>query len=84
MQREQAAVSMSQLRARLDFVAHNGGVQIPHGQTFVLERWQPRVYPQSVDWGQYGRGPQVQMGQLSDGFRLQLSPLTQADGATMD
>ncbi|MCA9167950.1 MAG: hypothetical protein KDB23_09795 [Planctomycetales bacterium] len=84
MPREDAAVLLAMLRSRIDFREHNSGVQIPHGQSHVLERWQPRVYRQSVDWGQLGRGPQIQMGQLQEGYRLQLNPLAHADHQTMD
>lgn len=86
LSKEQAALLLAQLRPRVDFREHNSGqIQIAHGQSHVIERWQPRPYPQSVQITP-GRAPgyQVQMGEISEGFSLQIIPLAASNGRMMD
>lgn len=86
IRKEDAAVLMGHLRQRVDFRQHTArSVLITHGQSHRIERWQPRSYPQSV-FRTPDRYPgfQVQSGQIQEGYRLQLSPLMQADGKMVD
>lgn len=86
--RENAALLMAHLRQRVDYREHNSSqTQIGHGQMHLLERWQPRTYRQSVSSGpaQLGTGGyQIQLGELREGYRLQLSPLATEDRQMMD
>jgi hypothetical protein len=83
---ENAARLTAQLRSLVAYRIHNShNVQIAHGQTHSIERWQPRTYPERLQHTPTTYpGYQVLTGQLQEGFSLELSPLALADGRTME
>ncbi len=85
LSRENAAVLVGELRQRGDYrenVIPN--LQIQSGQTEIIPRTRPRVYPRSVRQISYFPGFEVVNGQIEEGFALQLSPLMSLDGKTCD
>ena len=81
LSREHASLLLAKLRQRVDFRQHNlSPIQIGHGQTHSIKRWQPRSYPQSVQLTP-GRFPgyQVQSGQIHEGYALKISPLAERE-----
>lgn len=84
--RESYLLLMAHLRQRVDVQEHNSAtVQIAHGQSHQIQRYQPRSYPQSVERtpDRYP-GYQLQMGQIQEGFSLRISPLLTTDARTVD
>ncbi len=84
--REDSAMLVAGLRQRFDVREHNSGnLQIAHGQTHTIERWVPRSYRHAVTRtpDRYP-GYQVEMGQMQEGYSLQISPLAERDGRSMD
>jgi hypothetical protein len=86
LSQENAARLTAQLRTLVAYRLHNShNVQIAHGQTHSIERWQPRTYPERLQLTPTTYpGYQVAMGQLQEGFSLELSPLATADGRAME
>ena len=79
LKRENAALLVSHLRQRADVREHNSSrLQIPHGQSQTIERWQPRTYPKTVQAtpNRYP-GYELKMGQIREGFSLRISPLAE-------
>jgi hypothetical protein len=86
LSRENAARLGAQLRSLMEYRVHNSdNVQIGHAQTHVIERWQPRTYPErfQITPTNYP-GYQLLMGQIQEGFSLELSPLAMSDGRSME
>jgi hypothetical protein len=83
---ENAARLGAQLRSLIEYRVHNSAnVQIGHGQTHVIERWQPRSYPERLQPTPTSYpGYQVLMSQIQEGFSLELSPLAVSDGSSME
>jgi hypothetical protein len=86
LSRENAARLGAQLRSLVEYRVHNSdNVQIGHAQTHVVERWQPRTYPERLQLTPTNYpGYQVLMGQIQEGFSLELSPLALSDGRSME
>jgi hypothetical protein len=86
LSRENAARLGAQLRSLMEYRVHNSeNVQIGHAQTHVIERWQPHSYPERLQVTPTNYpGYQVLMGQIQEGFSLELSPLAMSDGSLME
>ncbi len=86
LSKENAAVLIGQLRKRTDFREHNSpNVLIHNGQSHTISRTTPRNYIRSVRvkrdaWP----GHEMDMGQMQEGYSLQVSPLMSLDGNTID
>lgn len=86
LSKENAAVLLGQLRKRTDFREHNSpNLLIQNGQSSTVARTTPRSYIRSVRirrdvWP----GHELEMGQIDEGFSLQISPLVSLDGNTID
>ena len=86
LSKENAAVLIGQLRKRTDFHEHNSpNILIQNGQSYTITRTTPRNYVRSVrlkpsTWPGY----ELEMGQMQEGYSLQISPLMSLDGTTID
>jgi hypothetical protein len=84
--KEHAAVLLGQLRKRTDYREHNSpNLLIQNGQSYTITRTTPRNFVRSVRrrpdvWP----GHELAMGQMQEGFSLQISPLMSLDGNTVD
>ncbi|MFV1966175.1 MAG: hypothetical protein ACC628_12190 [Pirellulaceae bacterium] len=84
--KENAAVLINELRKRTDFREYNSpNVLVHNGQTQTISRLQPRHYTRSVRT-RNGAFPsyELEMGQIQEGFSLQISPLLSLDERTVD
>ncbi|HUG92364.1 MAG TPA: hypothetical protein VML55_16110, partial [Planctomycetaceae bacterium] len=76
--KENAAIAMAELRKRTDFEEHSApNLMIQNGQTHSLSRMRPRSFVRSVGFQQQSLagGPEMQMGQVNEGYSLTISPL---------
>ncbi|MCO6455945.1 MAG: hypothetical protein J5I93_11660, partial [Pirellulaceae bacterium] len=86
LSKENAAVLLAQLRQRTDFQEHNSPrVLIQNGQTQTISRLRPRTYARNVvpregAWPSFD----LQMGQVQEGYTLELSPLLSTDSRVVD
>jgi hypothetical protein len=84
--KENTAVLVGELLKRTDCREHNSpNLLIHNGQSHTISRMRPRNYVRSVRlrpgaWP----GHELQMGQVQEGYSLQLSPLLSADASTID
>lgn len=86
LSKEHAAMLLGQLKQRSDFrEQHSPNGLVQNGQAFTITRTTPKNYVRSVRMQQnVWPGHQVEMGQLQEGFSLQISPLFSLDGNTVD
>ena len=86
MTKENAAIVMSELRKRADFQEHSApNLMIHNGQSQALSRIRPRSFVRSVGFQQnLGAGPELQMGQVNEGYSLTISPLLSLDQRAVD
>jgi hypothetical protein len=86
LSKENAAVLLAQLRKRTDYREHNSpSVLVQNGQSHTVTRTTPRNFVRSVRlrpdvWP----GHELDMGQLQEGYSLQISPLMALDGTAID
>jgi len=84
--KENAAVLMSELSKRTDFRQYNSPqLVIPNGQLQNITRTRPRPYYRGVQpsaTSLLANG--IQIGQVEEGFSMELSPLLSVDGRTID
>jgi hypothetical protein len=86
LSKENAAILIGQLARRTDYREHNSpNMLIQNGQAHTIARITPRNFLKSVRirpdvWP----GHELEMGQLQEGFSLQLSPLMSLDNNTVD
>lgn len=84
MSRENAAILINDLRKRSDFKEHaSPTVPVPNGQTLPLTRRTPRNYRKTFAPTADGLIAPV-MGQIDEGYTLEISPLMSADGEVLD
>lgn len=83
--KEDAALLLDALRKRSDYREHNApNLVISNGQSETLVRKRPRSYTKGLMLKQEWPFHDVEMGQVEEGFGLQISPLVAADGRTID
>jgi hypothetical protein len=84
--KEHAAVLLAQLRNRTDFREYSSpNLLIPNGQSHTVSRMTPKNYVRSVKMrADVWPGHELDMGQLQEGFSLQISPLMSRDGSTVE
>jgi hypothetical protein len=85
--RERAAVLLDGLRNRADYREHNTpSMVIQSGQMHTIERTRPMAYIRDLIPRTTGIVPgfDLDMGQVQEGFTMQLSPLMSADGRFND
>ena len=81
--KEDAAIVMAELKKRTDFQQHNSPtVAIHNGQSHILTRRRPTNYIRGIQ--QVWPGQQFDMGQVDEGYSLEISPLFTLDGAYID
>lgn len=84
LSRENAALLVNDLRKRSDFREHASPVvPVPNGQTLPLTRRSPRAYRKTFAPSAEGFVAPV-MGQIDEGYSLEISPLMSADGEVID
>jgi hypothetical protein len=86
LSKENAAVLLGQLRKRTDYREHNSpSVLIQNGQPYTIARTTPRNFVRAVRMRpDVWPGHELEMGQLQEGYTLQISPLLSLDGETID
>jgi hypothetical protein len=86
LSKENAAILLADLRKRTDFREHNSpNLVIHNGQSQTISRLRPRSYVHSVQLRENTfPGYELQMGQIQEGYSLQISPLLSMDGQTVD
>ncbi len=86
LSKENAAVLKAELEKRTDFSEHNAPtVMIHNGQSHTLARTRPKNYVRAVNMlANTWPGHTMEMGQIDEGYSLQLSPLMSLDGASID
>lgn len=84
--KENAAILINELRKRVDVREHNSpNMLIQNGQSQTISRLQPRHYVRSVRMRDNTfPGYELEMGQIQEGFSLQISPLLSLDERTVD
>jgi len=84
--KENAAILINELRKRVDVREHNSpNMLIQNGQSQTITRLQPRHYVRSVRMHENSfPGYELEMGQIQEGFSLQISPLLSLDERTVD
>ena len=77
---------LADLAKRTDYLEHSSpNLLIHNGQSHTISRMRPRNYVRTVRTrNDAWPGHELQMGQVEEGFSLQLSPLVSRDGATID
>ena len=86
LSKEEAAVLLGELRRRNDYREHSTpDLLIHNGQQEVIEQRRPQKYVRSVIYRQNTwPGYELDVGQLFEGFSLQLTPLMSRNGRTVD
>ncbi|MEM8679499.1 MAG: hypothetical protein AAGF97_09125, partial [Planctomycetota bacterium] len=86
MSREDAAVVLDDLRRRSDFREHSSpNLVIRNGEDHEIKRQRPLTYVKGMNRDQLGAaGYRMEMGQVDEGFALNLSPLLSLDRTTID
>ncbi len=86
LSKENAAVLLSQLKQRTDYIEHNSPRLVIHnGQSQSISRTRPRNYVRSVAMrANASSGYELEPGQIQEGFSLQISPLFSLDSQLMD
>jgi hypothetical protein len=84
--KENAAVLLNELRKRTDFREYNSpNVLVHNGQSQTISRLQPRHFTRSVRIRDNALPSyELEMGQIQEGFSLQISPLLSLDERTVD
>jgi hypothetical protein len=84
--KENAAILLNELRKRTDFREYNSpNVLVHNGQSQTISRLQPRHFTRSVRIRNNAfPSYELEMGQIQEGFSLQISPLLSLDGRTVD
>lgn len=83
--KEDAALLLDSLRKRSDYREHNApNLVINNGQSETLVRKRPRSYTKGILLKQEWPFHDIEMGQVEEGFALQISPLVAADSRTID
>ena len=84
--KEDAAVFVSELSRRSDYREFNSpSLAIQNGQTHEITRSRPQTYAQSVAVRPgVGAGYELIMGQVEEGYSVQLSPLLSVDEELVD
>ena len=86
MSKEDAAILVANLRKRIDFREHSSpNLLIHNGQAQTLNRTRPRSYVKAVRLLENSfPAHQLEMGQIDEGYSLQISPLLSLDERTVD
>ena len=86
LSKENAAILINELRKRTDFREHNSpNLVIHNGQSQTIARTRPRNYVHSVLLRENTfPGFEMEMGQIQEGYSLQISPLLSLDERTVD
>jgi hypothetical protein len=84
LSRENAALLLSQLKARSDMREQGAPVEIASGQSQTLTRTQPRQYTKSVQLKREYPFYDLVLGKIDEGYSLEISPLAALDGQTME
>lgn len=86
LSKENATILLTELRKRTDCREHNSPNLIIHnGQSQTITRTRPRNYVHSVHLRENAfPGYEMEMGQIQEGFSLQISPLLSLDQKTVD
>ncbi len=86
LSKESAVMLINDLRARPDFREQsNPNVVIQNGQSTTLSQLKPRNYARSVRLRENSLpGYELEMGQVQEGYSLQISPLMSRDQRTVD
>jgi hypothetical protein len=84
--KENAAIMLAELRKRSDFKEHSApNLLIHNGQPHILSSIRPRNYVRSVfATPSVPPGYQLEMGQVEEGYSLEICPLLETDGSTAD
>jgi hypothetical protein len=84
--KENAAIILSELRKRSDYKEHSApNLLIHNGQLHTLSSIRPRSYVRSAfATPQIPPGYQLEMGQVEEGYSLDICPLIETDGSTAD
>jgi hypothetical protein len=86
LSKENAALLIAEVRKRTDFREHNSpNLVIHNGQSQTISRTRPRNYVRSVQLRDGALpGYEMEMGQIQEGYSLQISPLMSLDEQTVD
>ena len=86
LSKEEAAVLLNDLRQRNDYREYgNPDLLIHNGQQETIEHFSPQRYVRSVIYRQSTwPGYELDVGEIQEGFSLQLTPLMSPDGRTVD
>jgi hypothetical protein len=86
MQTEDAALLMADLRRRTDFREHSSpNLLVANGESTVVSATRAKSYIRDVVLRPGGwPGFETQVGQIDEGFSLELNPLLSLDGTTID
>ena len=86
LSKEEAAVLLNDLRQRNGYREHgNPDLLIHNGQQETIEHFSPQRYTRSVIYRQNTwPGYDLNVGEIQEGFSLQLTPLMSPDGRTVD
>jgi len=84
--KENAALLLAGLKNRGDFREHNAPEVVVHnGQTVFVSRMRPRTFPRRLRRSNGGVSLfETEMGQIQEGYTLQLSPLVETDETSVD
>jgi len=86
LKNEDAALLLAELRKRTDYREHSSpNLMVGNGQSTVVAASRTRSYIRDVTLtGDTWPGFQPEIGQIDEGFSLELNPLASLDGATVD
>lgn len=86
LSKEEAAILLNDLRQRNDYREHGSpNLRIDNGQQETIEQYSPQQYVRSVIYRQHvWPGYALDIGQIQQGFSLQLTPLMSPDGQMVD
>lgn len=86
LSKENTAVLLNDLRKRLDFKEHNSpNLMIHNGQSQTVAAMRPRNYTRGVQLRRNSfPAYELEMGQIQEGYSLQISPLLALDERSVD
>ncbi|MEX0818144.1 MAG: hypothetical protein WD070_01080 [Pirellulaceae bacterium] len=86
LSKENAAILISELRKRIDFREHNSpNLLIHNGQSQTISAMHPKNYTRSVRLRENAfPAYDLEMGQIQEGYSLQISPLLALDERSVD
>ena len=86
LSKEEAAILLNDLRKRNDYREHGSpNLRIDNGQQETIEQYSPQQYVRSVIYRQHvWPGYALEVGEIQQGFSLQLTPLMSPDGQMVD